>query len=88
MQEGSSGRSSQPRHDGEKGERQEETGEARGARECPSWDWGRGRNGPRMSQVQAAGIGDCERKGPFRPQIKTAYPNPSRNCVPYPLRNP
>lgn len=78
MQEGSSGRSSQSRHDGEKGERQEETREARGPRECPSagsWDWGWG-NAP----VQAAGIGDGEGsnldgkgKGPFRPQIKTAY---------------
>lgn len=67
MQEGSSGRSSQSRHDGEKGKRQEETGEARRVRKCPSagsWDWGWGRNGPRPSQVQAAGIGDCEGRNP------------------------
>lgn len=63
MQEGSGGRRFQSRHDGEKGERQEETGEARGgSRMSQHWQQGLGimREGIQNVPVLAAGIGEGE----------------------------
>lgn len=104
MREGSSGRSSQSRHDGEKGERQKEMREARGVKECPSagsrdWEWGRNR--PRMFQCRQQGlemvregtwnvpaVSGMAKEGTLLTSDQNCLSNTSYNCIHSPLRNP
>lgn len=67
MQEGSSGRSSQSRHDGEKGERHGGDGRSKGGErmsQCRHLGLGMGKEWTQNVPVQAAGIGDGEGRDP------------------------